>query len=429
MRTPWEIVEYLEQIPRTSKLRTNLITEEAQAGNAEFFDGCDITYNRNFKLVIPSLDDPPRYGDGVTHQDFLDLIEAFPVTGRVHLDLRIKIEAFASRCTKNQWLFWYKRILLRDLKCKLNHRAINRITKKINRDFMVKRFACQEPSEILITERDLVGKHVLQVNPGGVRAIIKVYISGRSEIFGVSGIEYGHFIHIQEQLSRIVKYIDSPFVLDGELLMHNTSKFFKPVAKNYIDLSAVLYVYDFIPLDDFEYGECHIPVQDRIIALSEWYKKCSEYLPNIQMEESVVVDLDTPEGMETLRLYNANTVQDGFRGIYLKAYDSPYMCEVRYIKWKKMISYIEIPMKIVGIEEGTGDYIGMVGMVRCVGLHNGKTVFALTTKGMNMQERVDWYNNWSMILDKHVMIRGNAFIDRPNDEYELTNPRILNFID
>ncbi len=90
----------------------------------------------------------------------------------------------------------------------------------------------------------------------------------------------------------------------------------------------------------------------------------------------------------------------GGEGIVLNEINAPYQPGKRnasMIKIKKILSY---DLEVIGIDEGTGKYKGMVGAIR-VRYKDGKVV---TVSGMTDSQRKAWWKNPYEIIGKIVQI-------------------------
>jgi DNA ligase-1 len=102
---------------------------------------------------------------------------------------------------------------------------------------------------------------------------------------------------------------------------------------------------------------------------------------------------------EAIELANSVWLRGG-EGIVLNEINAPYQPgkrNVSMIKIKKILSY---DLEVIGIDEGTGKYKGMVGAIR-VRYKDGKVV---TVSGMTDSQRKAWWKNPYEIIGKIVQI-------------------------
>ena len=68
----------------------------------------------------------------------------------------------------------------------------------------------------------------------------------------------------------------------------------------------------------------------------------------------------TSEGQERFVELNKTAVDGGYEGVMIKDVDAPYECK-RTHAWLKAKPFIEITLKVVDVEEGTGRNEGRLG--------------------------------------------------------------------
>ena len=68
-----------------------------------------------------------------------------------------------NESTTNEWNFFYRRILIKDMRCGLSEKTINNVAKanKYN-DYLIPVFACQLSQDCELHRKKLIGEKVLQ---------------------------------------------------------------------------------------------------------------------------------------------------------------------------------------------------------------------------------------------------------------------------
>ena len=130
---------------------------------------------------------------------------------------------------------------------------------------------------------------------------------------------------------------------------------------------AVLYLFDAIPLKDFEQGKSKVSQLERSQWVRDWYNGNIEALPNLRILAQELVDLDTEAGQKRFRAINQQAIDGGYEGIMIKEPDAPYECK-RTVSWLKLKPFIEVTLEVIAIEEGTGKNEGRLGALVCSGL-------------------------------------------------------------
>ena len=97
---------------------------------------------------------------------------------------RDKILEVMNKSSKDEWNFFYKRILQKDMRCGLSEKTINNVAKKNNfHQFLIPVFACQLAQDSDSHKKKLTGKKFLEVKLDGVRVISVLYPDGRVDFF------------------------------------------------------------------------------------------------------------------------------------------------------------------------------------------------------------------------------------------------------
>ena len=128
---PWDIIKELES--DNSRLKKEaIIRREHEADNVRFFNGVGACLDsfRTFgvqkvPLAIKDVAIGPRLFDDSEFYNVLQRLEDRELTGN---DMRNTINNLAGRCEKDAWNYWYRRILIKDLKCGVTHKTINKHT-------------------------------------------------------------------------------------------------------------------------------------------------------------------------------------------------------------------------------------------------------------------------------------------------------------
>jgi len=130
MRTqPQTVIQRLEA--DNSRLAKEAILEDAATeGLVEFFDGVrmalDKLYTFGVKQVPVKEEDT---GQGLSWSNFLELADSLyrrRLTGHAARDA---VTLSMSVATQEQWNDWYRRILIKDLRCGVSEKTVNKILK------------------------------------------------------------------------------------------------------------------------------------------------------------------------------------------------------------------------------------------------------------------------------------------------------------
>jgi DNA ligase-1 len=263
-----------------------------------------------------------------------------------------------------------------------------------------------------------------------VRVITIVRTDGRVDMFSRNGKELVNFPHITEQISAVVKKTPPPYdvVLDGEVMSSSFQDLMKQVHRKDSTKAndAVLHLFDFIPLDDFQIGVWDRSQLIRSQMVQAWVNTNQEALPNVTCLSFEKVDLSTPEGNIRYKEINATAVAGGYEGIMIKDPGAGYECK-RSVAWLKLKPFIEVSLTVLDIEEGTGRNQGRLGALVCSGTDDGKDIVVNVGSGFTDSDRDIFWNSRSNLLEQIVEVRADAITQNQDGTYSLRFPRFLHF--
>ena len=124
---PWEIIKQLESHP--SRLDKEKIIA-ANQDNLEFLEGCRLALDSMITFGLKQIPEKTdEDGSGISHDAFVLMTTGFitrTVTGNTARDV---IETMMKLSKKDEWNYWYRRILIKDLRCGVSEKTINKIVK------------------------------------------------------------------------------------------------------------------------------------------------------------------------------------------------------------------------------------------------------------------------------------------------------------
>jgi pseudouridine synthase len=126
----------------------------------------------------------------------------------------------------------------------------------------------------------------------------------------------------------------------------------------------------------FQQGECTEPLTKR----KEWLESF-QFGPNFQIIESVPFDLD--KEYDRFMDYNRSCIDKGYEGIMIKPQNGVYECK-RSSLWLKVKPFIEVSLKVVAVEEGTGRNVGKLGALIVEGTDDGKFIHRMSSPKHHM---------------------------------------------
>jgi DNA ligase 1 len=331
-----------------------------------------------------------------------------------------------------QWNGMARRVLIKDLRCGVSEKTINKICK--NSDWRIPTFECQLAQDSTDQPNKLKGRMRLEVKLDGVR-VLAVFNGHSVTLYSRNGKEFQNFTEIRQFLGtnrNLFQHgarVGDRFVLDGEIVGESFQKLMRQAHRKTDSetLGMMYHVFDFIPLDDFERGYWNANQRRRL----EYLELARERIQNsdlVQIMPGIEVDLDTAEGHDIMRRFAQASVAEGYEGIMIKRLDAPYECK-RSSFWMKWKPTITVDLNIVGFEEGTGRNQGRLGAIICEGEDNGRRIRVNVGSGFSDSDRDQYWMARNLLLDHLVEVEADAVTQNQDGSYSLRFPRFLRFRD
>ena len=426
MRTqPQDIIVKLED--HNSRLDKEAILATAHdEGLPEFFEGLRMALD---PLVTFGVKQVPERSDVLTGQglswevfkELADKLQQRELTGHAARDA---IELAMGVATTEQWNGWYRRILIKDLRCGVSEKTVNKVVPGT-----VPVFTCALAHDSAKHEKKMKGKKQIEIKLDGVR-VLAVCREGKVELFSRNGKQFHNFPHIIAELEEVLAEKPAPYdcVLDGEVMSANFQDLMKQVHRkdNVQSEDAVLHLFDFIPLEDFQKGVWDKPQTYRSNLVKYWVLENESVLKHVQALDWEEVDLDTTKGQERFVALNKAAVDGGYEGVMIKDVDAPYECK-RTHAWLKAKPFIEVTLEVVDVEEGTGRNEGRLGALVCRGEDDGRMVEVNCGSGFSDSDRDTFWNSRDDLIKQLVEVRADAITKNQDGTYSLRFPRFKTF--
>jgi len=433
MRTqPQAIIEKLEA-DNSRLAKEQVILEAMEEGLDEFFEGVrmalDPLVTFGVKQVPEKAENEVLSAQGLSWENFKELADkliARELTGHAARDAIILQMNIA---TAEQWNGFYRRILIKDLRCGCSEKTVNKIAKKFPQ-YTIPTFTCALAHDSANHEKKMVGKKQIEVKLDGVR-VLAVCKSGKVELFSRNGKQFHNFPHIIKEIEAVLERKPSPYdcVLDGEVMSKDFQDLMKQVHRKdgKAATDSVLHLFDFIPLTDFLEGGWNKPQTYRSNLVKYWVLENEDLLEHVQACEWEEVDLSTDEGNRRFVELNKTAVDGGYEGVMIKDIDAPYECK-RTHAWLKAKPFIEITLTVVDVEEGTGRNEGRLGAVIVEGEDDGYNYRLNCGSGFTDSQRDEYWTERSSLIGQLIEIRADARTkSQDSDTYSLRFPRFKTF--
>lgn len=404
----------------------------AKMGSADaqaFLFNCYAAYNPFWTYNIRQV---PKT-QGITGQDnpwplFWSILEALRTRSVTGNAAREAISEMSLRFDSDEWNMMVRRVLIKDLRCGISEKTINKVVGKT--DWRIPVFTCQLAQDSEGHPVKMRGKKRLEVKLDGVR-VLAVVTANDVTLYSRNGKVFENFPHIQEAIKEHSRAFKTtyPFVLDGEVVGASFQKLMRQARrKEGANTSDMVYhIFDMVPLSAFEEGYYNMQQQLRLDAL-ESARNILQETDCLRVMDGLVVDLDTAAGQDQLRRYSHDTVEQGFEGIMIKDLDAPYQCK-RSSYWMKYKPVHDYDLTVVDVEEGTGKNAGRMGALVCEGVDQGKNIRVNVGSGFTDEQREDYWKNRKILIGQTAVVLCDAITQNQNGDYSLRFPRFKTFRD
>lgn len=430
MQPSYQIIQQLQAVSSRIE-KEKIIAAAAAAGHDEFFQGLQWALDNFVTFGVKKI---PKHGgpdgQGLPWAVFENLIQSLSNRSLTGNQARAAIELTMSTATQDEWNDWYRRILIKDLRCGITEKTINKILKNFPTIEPVPVFECQLAHDGANHSSKIVGPKLLEHKIDGVRVLTIIDRSNNTvSQFSRNGKPLENFPHIVEQLQSQIDKFPTSIVLDGEVMSSSFQELMKQVHRksNVKSQDAVLMLFDVIPLGHFVKGHSDLTQVQRKAYLKKLDPILSQ-LSSIDTIDYLEVNFDEYVGQMQFDEYNQQAIENGLEGIMIKDPNAPYECK-RTHHWLKIKPYIEVSLTIVGVEEGTGRNEGRLGALLCEGIEDNKYIKVNVGSGFSDQQRQEVWEDREKIIGQVVEIRADAITQSQDDEntWSLRFPRFEKF--
>ena len=429
MRTqPETIIQQLEA--DNSRLAKEAILESAMnEGLDEFFEGVAMCLDKLYTFGVKQVPVSEANGQGLSWANFKELAESLRKRAITGHDARDAIKLAMDIATQSQWNDFYRRILIKDLRCGVSEKTVNTVAKKTKKpQYSVPVFECMLAHDGANHEKKITGKKLLEPKLDGVRAVTVVDFESRTvTMYTRNGKVLENFSHITDAVLAQIDELGRSYVLDGEVVSNSFQELMTQVHRkgDVQAQDARLMLFDVVPLVEFKSGQSVMGQRRRSNLLRSFapifeQTKCVDIIPQKE------VNLDEFLGDIEYKDYNKEMVAKGFEGIMIKDPDAKYECK-RSTSWLKQKPFIEVSLEITDIEEGTGRNVGKLGAFVCEGIDDGKTIKVNVGSGFTDGNRSEYWDGRDSVLGQVVEVRADAVTQNQDGTYSLRFPRFMRF--
>ena len=419
MTDPWKIIKKLES-DNSRLFKEDVVKENLK--NLIFQEGLAMCLDALVTFGVKQIPKSKEDGKGLDWDTFkkgANLLIERERTGHAARDL---IEDLMHSAKINQWNDWYRRILIKDLRCGVSEKTVNNVAKKMNLDFRVPVFSCMLAHDGAKHPKKITGNCLVEYKYDGVR-VIAIVKNNKATLYSRNGKIFNNFPHIEEALSKS-EY--NNLVLDGEVMSDDFQALMKQVyRKSGAETDdAYLALFDILPLKEFNNGKSKLNTLDRkkqLDQLSQTFESC------IKLVDYAILNFDDEKDNQKFSIMNKEALDKGYEGLMIKPSENYYESK-RSHAWLKIKPFIEVTLKIVSIQEGTGKHSGKLGAFQVEGTDDGKFFSLSVGSGLTDDDRDKFWKSKEKLIGMLVEIRADAITQSiEGDHYSLRFPRFKSF--
>ena len=419
MIEPWKIILELES--DNSRLFKEGIVEK-HLEDKVFQEGLVMCLDPLTTFGVKQVPECNEDGDGLKWNDFkkaADQLIDRKKTGHAARDLILDL---INSSKIDQWNNWYRRILIKDLRCGVSEKTVNNVAKKMDLEFRVPIFSCMLAHDGAKHPKKIKGDCLVEYKYDGVR-VVAIVKNGKATLYSRNGKIFTNFPHIESALSK-KEY--NNYVLDGEVMSDDFQALMKQVYRKSGAKTddAYLALFDILPLKEFNDGKSKLNSIERKEKLNELAQTFGDAIKLVDYE---IINFDTEEGQIKFSDMNKEALEKGFEGLMIKPNDNFYECK-RSHAWLKIKPFIEVTLKIIDIQEGSGKHEGKLGAFHVEGEDDGKFFSLSVGSGLTDDDRERFWAAKDKLVGRMVEIRADAITQSIEGEhFSLRFPRFKNF--
>ena len=420
MMKPWKVIQELE-LDNSRLKKEAIIRRESDANNIRFFNGVGMALDGFRTFGVQKVPIAKKDGPGITQSDFDDIVRSLESRSLTGNAMRDSIQVLCDSSKMEEWNDWYRRILIKDLRCGVTHKTINK-----HSTMKVPVFECMLADDSKKHEKKMTGEVIVEPKLDGVR-VITICDVDKDEVrmFSRNGKELSNFPKILEQFDSMLDQMSESMVFDGEVMSDDFQTLMREIHRKGGAKTddAILNVFDCLPLEDFKEGECGLSITKRKQLLDDY-----TFGPNISKVEVVKMNLSDDDGQKQFADYNKLCIDKGFEGIMVKPIGGVYECK-RSSLWLKVKPFIEVSLKVIDTEEGTGRNAGKLGALIVEGTDMNKFIKTNVGSGLTDTDRETFWTAKDKLIGQIVEVRADAITQNQDtdNEWSLRFPRFLRF--
>lgn len=430
VRTQPEIIVQRLEADNSRLAKEAILAEAMEEGLDEFFEGLRMALDKLYTFGVKQVPvKEENTGQGLSWSNFLELAGALyrrELTGNAAKDA---VKLAMDVATQDQWNYWYRRILIKDMRAGFGEKSVNSVAKKQKKtQYRVPVFEVMLAHDGANHESKIAGKKLVEPKLDGVRAITVLdYESRTVTMYTRNGKILENFPHIIKTFEDNLDNFARSYVFDGEVVSETFNQLMTQVHRkeNVETKDAKLMLFDVVPLVEFKSGASVMGQRRR--------KQFLKNFQNIFLDSGCIdiiahkeFDLDILTDEIEFKDYNKDMVEAGYEGIMIKDPDGKWEGK-RSTAWLKQKPFCDFSLEITDVEEGTGRNRGRLGAIVCQGEDDGRMIRVNVGSGFTDAGRDEYWNARDSLIGQVVEVRADAITQNQDGSYSLRFPRFLRF--
>jgi len=390
-----------------------------------FLYNCYLAYNPFFTYNIKQVPETEglefKENPWVAFWGLCESLRTRAITGNAAKEA---VELMSQKFDSDQWNMLARRVLIKDLRCGITSKTINKIVG--NSEWKIPVFEVQLATDSKGHPKKLVGEVMIEPKLDGVRTIA-ILTKDNVQLFSRNGKLFNNFPQIEKELLQLCPTTTQRggVVIDGEITGKSFQELMRGATrKDHVAADSVFNVFDIMSLVEFKQGYSNRRQKDRLLALESVVNRVQ--MTNVVMVKGKQINLDNEQDHKFMEQYANDCVAEGYEGIMIKKLDAPYECKrsTFWMKWKPVIT---VDLEVVDIEEGTGRNAGRLGALVCEGVDDNRTIRVNVGSGLSDSDRDNFWTRKDSLVGYIVEVKADAVTQNQDGTYSLRFPRFERF--